>query len=447
MPDRRHGLRLAGAAVLVLTLSGCATSRDFSGLKTPEEWRAAMQAPLSATEETMLSDGPSLHDALVLALLRSPGVAAARERWLAAVYREPQASSLPDPMLSGKYLLDSEPQMARSWTELEAMQPLPWWQKLWAMRRIAATDADIARLRYEAAARDLIIDVKDACYELYYLDQALVITERIETLFRNQALLAYSQLDTGRTVLAEGFRAENQAAQLGYDRILLGEQRAAQAERLRSLLNLPPGSGIGTIRQAPVYALSRDLPDLYRRAEAYSEMLRVKGLEIERAEYEAYLAQLSRLPDFSLGAMLERAGGGLDDMLLGLVAANLPIWEQRNRALVRERDVMAEAMRREALDEANRVRQMAAEAYFSARLSQRLAQLYAETLLPQAEAVMRQAEIDFRADLTSFSSVLETTIAYHNFALSYYRARADYGQAVGRLERVLGTTAGEGPQP
>jgi outer membrane protein TolC len=87
-----------------------------------------------------------------------------------------------------------------------------------------------------------------------------------------------------------------------------------------------------------------------------------------------------------------------------------------------------------------------AQAYFQVALSRRLVDLYGRTLLPQAESVMRQAEIDFRAGIVPFTSVLETTLAWHNFLLAHSRAQADLGQAIGRLEQVLGTTAEPRPE-
>jgi len=437
-----HGIRLAGriALALVLLTTACA-SRHLGRTTTPDQWRATLQGPLEPDTAARLADSPSLDLLLALAVTRSPAVQAERLRWLAALHRYPQETSLEDPMLRAGYQLRDIPPMMdmEEWT-LELMQPLPWWQKLWARGRMALVEAEVARLRYEAALRDLIIDVKETWYELFYIDQALPITERVETLLRNQGILAYTELAVGRTALTEAFRAESQAAQLAYDRILLSEQRAAQAERLRSLLNLPPGTPVGRIRTAPLYDAPPAVEPLYERAEQFAEMLRTRGLEIQRAEYETFLGKLARVPDVSIGFETAEMPDGFNPFMLG-ASMNLPIWEQRNRALIRERQAAEGAARREALQEVNAVRQAVAEAYFRAQLAERLRTLYANVLLPQAEAIMRQAELFFRNEQASFSNLLETTLAYHNFLLAYYRAVADQGQAIGQLERAIGATA------
>lgn len=432
---RPHGIiALALATALLLFVSGCARTTLLNN--NPRGWRAAMQPALDAATSRTLAGAPTLSLALELAAARNPGVESKRQEWRAMIETEPQALALPDPQL---YQWSYNFTM-KGWESGQLMQEIPWPQKIWANGRIAATDADAARLRYEIALRDLVIEVKNAWYELYYLDDAAGITERIETVFRNEAQLAYQQVGGGRTQLGEGFRAESQAAQLAYDRVSLTEQRAAQVERIKALLNLPPATAIGPVLSAPVYEVAPSVEPLYPRAEAYAQILAIRGLDAQKARYQTFLARLSRLPDLTPALMVNGLGGG-GRSYAGMITATLPIWEYRNRAMIREKQAAEESMRRMALEETNQTRRGVAQAYYQVALTRRLVALYRDTLLPQAESVMRQSEADFRAGLVSFSSVLETTTAYHNFQLAFRRAQADHGQAIGRLEQAIGATA------
>ncbi|MCB2156263.1 TolC family protein [bacterium] len=447
---RRARYTLLGTLVLgAVLLTACAPT-DIGKWDDPATLRAEYQPALESETAEILEDGPALAEAIRLCAERNPRVEAARQRWLAAIYKAPQARSLPDPRLQYGYQFKSvETRVGPQQWNAGLTQTIPWWRKLWASGEKAELQAAIARLQYEATQRDLIVEVKDAYYELYYLDNATQITEKIEETLRTQGLVAYTELDSGRTQLGEAFRAESQAAQLAYDLILLREQRAAQAERLRSLLNLPPGTEIGTIKSAPVYEVTDDLEELQERAEAYREVLAIRGLEVQQAQYTTYLAKLSRIPDVGLGFNLintepARMAGVADsgkDPFIGLLNMNLPIWENRTRSLIKEKEAMEEAMRLDAMDELNEARRAVAKTFFAVQLTDRLATLYRDTLLPQAESVMGQAELDFRVDAASYSSVLETTLAYHNFLLAYHRAIADHGQAIGRLEKAVGSTA------
>jgi outer membrane protein TolC len=406
----------------------------------PADWRAELQPALADDAATSLATATTLNLALRLALERNPEAQAARQRWRAAIATIPQAASLPDPMIEGGVTL-TEPMagLDRGWT-FGIRQELPWWRALWARGRAAGADAGIAQLQYEIALRDLAIDVKNSCYELYYLDRAIEITLAIEDLLINEGMIAYGELKTGRTQISEAFRAKSEAAQLAYQRLLLGDRRAAEAERLRGLLNLPPETAIGPAAGAPVYPVSENLTELMARGEEYAQALKIAGLEIERANYEKYLAELARIPDISVGWMNEANVPAMmgRTMRSATGGMNLPIWEQRNRALIREKEALAQAAQLEAMGELNMTRQAIAEAWLELRAMRRLTELYRNELLPQAEAVLRQAETLFRNDQASFANVLETTMAWRNYQLAYCRAVADLGKAIGALERAIG---------
>ena len=440
-------IALPGILSLMLGCAGVPTIDQVNA----DVYRDRLQPPLSNSDRQSLSQQLQLSHALIMGASRSPMLHAEREQWRAAVEKEPQAVSLEDPMvMAGKRLANVGPMMDLQAWRAGVTQTIPWWQKLSSQGNIAATESDMAAIRYEAALRDLVIEIKDSYYELCYLDQALAITEQIESLLKNEALLAYQELTVGRTQLHEAFRAESWSAQLAYDRILLSEQRAAQAERMKALLNLPPDTTIGPVQTCPLYVVSDLIDPLYQRAEDYSSVLKIRGLEIVRAGYERFLAQLSRIPDINLGFDFMKMPGD-PDAWAGLFAMNLPIWEQRNQALIREKKAMEQAAWYEALQDTNQVRQVVTQTYFAVQLTRRLADLYADTLLPQSESVMHQAELFFRNGQASFSNLIESTLAFHNFQLAYHRALADHGQAIGRLEQVVGTTVEaaspeEGPQ-
>ena len=428
---RRMGMMLF--LPTLLAIAGCAHVKP----STPSALRTEMQKPLDGATSSSLARGLTLGQTVELTARRNPGVAARRLEWLAAIRKYPQAvTPMDDPQIRD---LSYDFEMNR-WTSGIIEQEIPWPQKLWYRGRVAETEADIARLRYEAALRDAIVEAKNAYYELYYLDHAAEITAKIEGQFRNDAVLAYGELNKGRTELGEAFRAESQAAQLVYDRQLLAEQRAAVAERLRAQLNLPPGTVIGPVREAKAYPVADQVEPLYERAERYAEALKVRGLESQKASYETFLARLERIPNVMPGALINNVVGG-NPTYMGMLTFKLPIWEWRNRAMVQERKAMEDAARRMALEELNQQRRAVATAYFAVRVNQRLVRLYADTLLPQAESVMRQSEILFRNDQASFSNLLETTLAWHNFQLAYHRAQADLGQSIGRLEQTIGATA------
>lgn len=452
--------RSAGLCLMMLLLIGCVSVPAPLPNDTAGALRESLQPEVPPDIAAALAEEPRLSHAIELAVTRSPRIEAARSEWLASIYVEPQAATPPDPVLQLGYQFESvETRVGPQRWNAGLMQTIPWWRKLWARSRLAALRADVAQLRYEFSIRQVLQEVRDSYYELYYIDGAIEITRGIEQLLTTEALLAYQEMAVGRTQLNEAFRAESWKAQLEFDRFFLEEQRVAQAERLRGLLNLPPDTAIGPVNLAPAYPFDLALEDLIARAELYSETLRIRGLEIEQARYQTYLAELSRIPDVTLGVnviqtsqgmrtpMGERPEGSGQNPVIGMLSMNLPIWEWRNRALIREREAMEAAAFQRGLEEANALRTAVAAGWFRSRLADRTVELYAETLVPQAEAIMRQAEIYFRSDQASLSNLIESTIAYHNFELAHRRAIADRGQAIARLELAIGAMATGAVQP
>jgi outer membrane protein TolC len=78
------------------------------------------------------------------------------------------------------------------------------------------------------------------------------------------------------------------------------------------------------------------------------------------------------------------------------------------------------------------------EAYLAATTSQRLAALYADSVLPQAKLALQSAlagyqvgTVDFLTLITNFTSVLDAEIAYQEQQTRYH-------QALARLEPLAG---------
>ena len=82
-----------------------------------------------------------------------------------------------------------------------------------------------------------------------------------------------------------------------------------------------------------------------------------------------------------------------------------------------------------------------AMAAFQARTTQRLADLYAKTLVPQAELARTAADARVRAGEESLASSLELAATWQQMSIARLRAETDHARAIAALERILGTTA------
>jgi outer membrane protein TolC len=385
---------------------------------------------------------------------RNPTVRAARFSWQAALEKAPQAVSLPDPMVQFRqFRSDIGAPDSRVRLETMVTQEIPFPARLAAEGDAAAKDAAMARVRYDMALRDAVVEAREAFLEVLYLDRAGEALRASRAVLARYAALAAGDLATGRTRLPEEFRAQTFLAQAGYDLVVLEDLRRAAEQRLRGLAALPPESALGPFvpdAPAPV-ALSYE--DLLRLAEERSQEVAMAGLALERARAEERAAGWEFAPTFTVGAewmrndMQDPAAGSFRNSRTAIVGLTVPIWVGSKSARVREAGAEVSAAGASRAAEVERVRTSVAERFFRVRNAERLVTLYDGTLLPQAEKSARLAEALYREAKASLSGMLETEIALQNFRMARARAEADQGQALARLEQVVGATVTAPPAP
>lgn len=409
---------------------------------------AAGKAELAETPTPLsqLSEKTTLESVLRSAAENSPMVRAAAHRWQAATHKRAQAVSLPDPKLEASYFVRH---VDDRWM-LSLSQDIPYPGKLILGGRVADKEAQAAHIRYQAAIRNSLAEAKEMYFELYYIDRAQQITGEIKSLYERYAALAAGGKDVGKTKLPETFRAESQRAQLGYDLVLLKEMRATEAQRLRSAMGLSGNNELGPTQDiAMPVPLGESLERLNEIAERHNQELLAAGVDVERAGYQSKLARRAAIPDLMVGASYTNMADVKTnkDPISANVGVSIPLWFGKYRAMAKEAREMEEAMKSEQLATQLQVRSDLAKAYFSLKNSNRLVQLYNDTLVPQARQALQSAEEIYRMGDANLASLLELTATIHNFELARLRATADYYQNVARIERVLGTALTLTPAP
>ncbi len=443
-PLRSLPLFLAAAV-----LAGCASAPALPPVGRPlppaEADRREAGDPESDPLETRIGRSLAWPDLLRGVLDRSPGVAAARRRWEAALEKHPQAISLPDPMIRfRKFTSDVGEPGTRVRFETMVSQEFPFPTVLSLRGDAAVLDAAIARVRYDAALRDAVVEAREAFLEIQYLDRAREAVAASREILARYALEAAGDLATGRTVLPEEFRAQSLLAQSEYDLVVLGDLRLAAEQRIRGAVALPPGAPVGPVVPDPTPAVSATFEDVLRLAEVRSQEIAIAGLGLEKAGIEERMASWEYAPEFVLGAefmrndMQDRAMGTSRNARAVSLGLTIPLWVGGKRARVRETAAESGAMGAERAMAVEKVRAAAADLWFRVVNTERLVTLYDTLLLPQAEKSARLAEALYREGRASLAGKLETEIALQNFRMARARAEADHGQAVARLEQVVG---------
>jgi outer membrane protein, heavy metal efflux system len=442
--------RIASCAV-VLLLAACASGPEPARPPSPNE----PVPPAAATADGADSGLPDLagpvrlEDLLPLLLRRNPGVRTARARLEAAAERHPQAISLPDPMVEATWYTKNAMDPSGSYPRWDLMvkQDIPFPTVLILRGDAATKEAEGEALRYEAAVRDAVAELKDVEAERAYLASAARVQAALRDVYRRYAELARGGAESGRTRLPESFRAEALLAQSGYELTLLDEVRRVEDQRLRALLALPSAVAVGDPADAPEPAgLDANADELARRALAYNQELREAGVDVEVAQLRSRLARWDYAPTFTVGAGLMKndeidpAMGTHEDSTIVTLGLTIPIWFQAKAAAVREADANLRAARAAEAGQRERVVAEVARIAFRLRNSGRLASLYGRELVPQAEKALVRAQSMVQEGSESLSSSLELAATWQQLRIAELRAQADQAQAVAALERLLGTS-------
>ncbi|MEZ5396186.1 MAG: TolC family protein [Bryobacterales bacterium] len=154
--------------------------------------------PVAALAQTHSTYGdPHLAELIADALERNPQVREAFAHYQAARARVPQATALPDPMLSvTQHARTPETRVGPQTTLVSVSQRFPWFGKLSDQGKLAAKRASVQAELYEARRAEVVRQLKLAYFDLRYIDQALVIAGEETELLEHYETLAqarYSQ--------------------------------------------------------------------------------------------------------------------------------------------------------------------------------------------------------------------------------------------------------------
>lgn len=441
-------------AITLAATSGCATARPEPPPPPGPLDETVARSPAAAASLPELAKPLRLGDLLPLLLERNPGIRAARARLEAAAERYPQAITLPDPMVEATYFTKNAMDPSDSFARYNLMvkQDFPFPTVLMLRGESATKEAEAEALRYEAAVRDAVADLKDVHAERAYLVAAERVQAALRDVYRRFAELARGDITTGRTRLPEAFRAEALLAQAGYELTLVEEVRAVEDQRLRALLSVPSSTLLGDPADADALpALEVDLNELARRALAYNQELREAGVEVEIAQIGVRRARWEYAPMFSIGAGkmvnddFDMESGDKRDSTVVTLGLTIPLWVPAKAAGVREANAKVRAAR---AAESGRREQLLADVArigFRLRNSGRLAQLYGLELVPQAEKALVRSQAMMKEGKESMASSLELAATWQQLRIAELRAGADQAQAIATLERLLGTSLEAAP--
>jgi outer membrane protein, heavy metal efflux system len=364
----------------------------------------------------------------------NPQIRGARFRWVSAEHQIIQNYTPVDPQFSFSNLDSYRGLLKDSGTHnITVTQELQFPGKGLLQGRNATRTAEIARLTYAAAVRDVTAQAKIAYYQIQ-LDLALndLINENVANLER---VLKVTQIAYTANLATQGDYINAKFA-LEADREMARQQVVTIANdktALNILLDRRPDEPIEVERKFDLESFAASLDQVIDRAVSARQEILEAALTQQNQATAVTLAQLEYAPDYSVGF-------GLDHWLIGsfapapnhtetwnfLVNFNLPIffWAKNEDISRAQRDL--DAAREDLESIRTQTAGQVTALYRQILRSRETALLYHETLIPLAHQAFEVMLIAYQGGKTDFTTLISTFRQQSD-------ARSTYLQAVNQL--------------
>lgn len=432
---------LAGALVPAARVAGQQLDREAR--VSP---RSAVAGPASAAAHGRKEGGLKLSDVLEALEQRNPRLRAVRSVAAAAAARQPEASTLPDPLFQfgamNVGLPDLNADMAMTMApSVQVMQMVPFPGKLSLKGDIAELGTAMAGAGAEETWWAVRSRASDLFYKLYALDRRIEVMRSTLGLLEDFGTVAKAMYSAGTGRQADVLRADVEVARMDGEIRKMQALRIAAAARLNALLARPAETSVPTpvLGALPLEVPGRDV--LTAWAEESRPVLERGRLGVEQAEARVKLARKDIWPNLTFGFQYGQRdrGAGTERMGSAIVGFTLPIHAGRRQYAAREEAI---AYQRVAEADLGDLR-----AQVGARIDELLAELgqarslvrlYRDEVLPQARATVESAFSSYRVGTVDFMTLVDAEMTVNRYEGELYQLLADYGTAIAALESAVG---------
>lgn len=360
--------------------------------------------------------------------------------------RIPQAKALPEPMLSIGYMgnpiplppFDIQKDDPSSGRSISLSQEIPLWGKRGLKGKMASMDAEAEWWSYEQTRLNVVAEIKDVYFELFYLDKAIEVITRNKALLEKFAKIAEARYSVGKGIQQDVLKAQVEISKLIEQAAVLEQRRQLAAGRLNSLLYKDVETFIDRTEEVKPQPVSFTLGEIKELAFANYPSLKGQKSKISREQYAMELANKEFYPDVTVSFNYQNRPS-MPDMYGLMVGVKLPIFPGQ-----RQRPAVAEAASSKAAEE-KRLQGMITllaykvqEQYLAAKTAEKLVSLYGTTIIPQSSLSLESAIAGYEVGSVDFLTLLDNLTTLLGYELNYYEQVSNGEKAVAALEPLVG---------
>jgi outer membrane protein, heavy metal efflux system len=376
------------------------------------------------------------------ALDRNPDVLAAQKRYEAMAQRPRAASALPDPMLGVGYNASGYPLPgAGLGTEPTAnigfmvTQELPYPGKRGLRVKMASKEAQAEWQNYIAAQLSTIAKLKQAYYKLQHSYAMLAVLERNRQILTKMLQVAESRYSVGKGMQQDIFRTQTQISILETRRLQIDRDRRSAAAELNAILNRAPGTPVDRPPDAFMHEELPPLDEILAYAKEHAPIIEREQRMIERSEVALSAARKDYYPDFAVTGGYYNMGS-MPPMYMFRADIKLPVWSRKLRAGVTEQANTLAQSRRTYESAQNSIAFRIQDDYLMAESAKKLMDVYATTVIPQANLALESSLSGYQAGQGEFMSVLQNFMTSVEYEMNYHEEMQNFHTALARIEET-----------
>jgi len=411
------------------------------GLPTPE----AFEVPADSDVE----------DYVDLALERNPGIHRAIRRLQSLGYRVPQVTSLEDPLVRLIPGLGSMAETASGQGDggFGLSQGIPFPGKLDTRGRVAEQDVRMVFDDLDEVRIGTIMDVLQTHARYYLAEVSIQINRESEALLSRIRDVAAARYRSGLATQQDVLRAEVELYSLTNELITLRQESASAVARLNALMNRSVDAPLPVPQPFDLNAVDWKLSDALDSAVETNPRLAKLQEQIKRDLELIALADLDYYPDLTVGfsySFVSSSGvspvaSGKDSFNFPFLF-NLPIWRDRLRAQVLERNA-------QALSSVDAYEELRNQIFFQLQdtlvkidTEYRQAILLRDLIVPRAWQAVDASAAAYRGGDLEFTALIDNWRQWLDQSLAYKQSLSALEQRFADLQYLIGVRLPRNPE-
>lgn len=404
---------------------------------------------LSSTLRLPAADPPTPLPALLdEAGKNNPDILAARRGWQAATQVPSQVSTLPDPQVTVQSFSVGSPRPGAglsnsnfAYIGIGVSQDFPYPGKLKLKGEAAQQDAAISRDKLESVRRSILQQVKEAYFQLAYVQQTLEVLDRDGKLLEQIEKIADARYRVGQGSQQDVLKAQLERTKLLLEVTHHHELMGTQQALLMKLLNRPPGSPEITTEPLVETPLRYTSDELLQKARGTNPDIAGRQETTKRQSLQIDMAHKDRYPDFNVQYMWQRTGLDFPSYYVLTFSARVPIY--RRRKLNPEMNQAVEELHRSEREYESQVQTAYFDVrnqYIAAQTASQMLKIYREGVIPQALATYQAGLASYQTGSLDFESLFSAFMDVLNFDAEYWKTLMEHEAALARIEQITGVS-------